>query len=286
MSDPTQSDVGTISMFGDEGHTFFVTTTEVEFARVFECGSQYYDILVNSLQYSVGCREVTPDTGTETTSGRIASDHHESSGARRNSLKDTKVNPTQPLLPLFAALRTQGVVIQALEELKRSKVLYRKALPTLLDYFQSTKEARARWIVIGALKNSWASPYASAMLVNEFRKPDDEQTRIRWDIADALAIVASPDQLEDIISLFSDGQYGSAREMLAFALARLGKGNKKVISVLRKALGDEEVCGHSIIALGKLSAADAENEIETFLHHKKAWIRSEAKSALRRIRKG
>jgi hypothetical protein len=38
-------------MLGDEGHTFFVTTAGVEFARVFECGSQYYDILVSSLSY-------------------------------------------------------------------------------------------------------------------------------------------------------------------------------------------------------------------------------------------
>jgi hypothetical protein len=29
-------------MFGDEGHTFFVTTAVVEFARIFECGSQYF----------------------------------------------------------------------------------------------------------------------------------------------------------------------------------------------------------------------------------------------------
>ena len=38
-------------MFGAEGHTFFVTTTVVEFARVFSCGPQYYDILVDSLSY-------------------------------------------------------------------------------------------------------------------------------------------------------------------------------------------------------------------------------------------
>lgn len=38
-------------MFGDEGYIFFVTTTVVEFAKVFSCGSQYYDILVNSLDY-------------------------------------------------------------------------------------------------------------------------------------------------------------------------------------------------------------------------------------------
>ena len=39
------------SMFAKEGHTFFVTTTVVEFARVFSCGTQYYDILIDSLRH-------------------------------------------------------------------------------------------------------------------------------------------------------------------------------------------------------------------------------------------
>jgi REP element-mobilizing transposase RayT len=39
------------SIFGDEGHVFFLTTTVVEFVRVFSCGPQYYDILVNSLDF-------------------------------------------------------------------------------------------------------------------------------------------------------------------------------------------------------------------------------------------
>jgi REP element-mobilizing transposase RayT len=39
------------SQFGKEGHTFFVTTTVVEFARIFSCGTVYYDILVGSLRH-------------------------------------------------------------------------------------------------------------------------------------------------------------------------------------------------------------------------------------------
>jgi putative transposase len=38
-------------MFAKEGHIFFVTTTVVEFAKVFSCGSEYYEILVDSLRY-------------------------------------------------------------------------------------------------------------------------------------------------------------------------------------------------------------------------------------------
>jgi putative transposase len=39
------------SMFGDEGRAFFVTTTVVEFAHIFSCGPQYYEILANSLNF-------------------------------------------------------------------------------------------------------------------------------------------------------------------------------------------------------------------------------------------
>jgi REP element-mobilizing transposase RayT len=38
-------------MFAKEGHTFFVTTTVVEFARIFSCGAHYFDILVDSLRH-------------------------------------------------------------------------------------------------------------------------------------------------------------------------------------------------------------------------------------------
>lgn len=38
-------------MFAKEGHTFFVTTTVVQFAEVFSCGTPYYDILVSSLRF-------------------------------------------------------------------------------------------------------------------------------------------------------------------------------------------------------------------------------------------
>ena len=38
-------------MFAKEGHTFFVTTTVVEFERIFSCGTHYYDILIGSLRH-------------------------------------------------------------------------------------------------------------------------------------------------------------------------------------------------------------------------------------------
>jgi len=39
------------SIFGAEGHVFFLTTTVVEFATVFSCGPQCYEILVASLDF-------------------------------------------------------------------------------------------------------------------------------------------------------------------------------------------------------------------------------------------
>ena len=39
------------SVFGDQGSIFFITTTVMNFARVFACGEQYYFILLDSLKY-------------------------------------------------------------------------------------------------------------------------------------------------------------------------------------------------------------------------------------------
>ena len=39
------------TLFGSQGHTFFITTSVVGHAKVFAAGDQYYDILVASLTY-------------------------------------------------------------------------------------------------------------------------------------------------------------------------------------------------------------------------------------------
>jgi HEAT repeat protein len=61
----------------------------------------------------------------------------------------------------------------------------------------------------------------------------------------------------------------------------------RVVDVLVELLGDEEVAGHAVIALGKLRAPSARAALEPFLDHHKAWVRQEARKALAALgRKG
>lgn len=56
-----------------------------------------------------------------------------------------------------------------------------------------------------------------------------------------------------------------------------------VVKFLIELPNDEEVAGHAVIALGQIRDPRAAQAFEPFLAHEKAWIRKEAKKALKRI---
>jgi HEAT repeat protein len=106
---------------------------------------------------------------------------------------------------------------------------------------------------------------------------------IKWAIGNALSVVADDKVFNEIVELVQDPHNGRSRQMMVIAL-----GNMKDLhaeEVLIGLLGDEEVVGHAIIALGKLKSQKAYPDLERFLSHPKAWIRKAAKQALARIDK-
>ncbi|HSG40191.1 MAG TPA: HEAT repeat domain-containing protein, partial [Thermoanaerobaculia bacterium] len=88
---------------------------------------------------------------------------------------------------------------------------------------------------------------------------------------------------DSIKNLALDKERGQAREMLAFALAKMK--NPQAADVLIGLLADEVMVGHAIAALGKLRERRARTLIEQHLDHPKAWIRKEAKRAMAKIDK-
>ena len=71
--------------------------------------------------------------------------------------------------------------------------------------------------------------------------------------------------------------------MLALALANTK--SERAVEVLIACLEDPDVAGHAVAALGKLKAKKAEQQLQRFLTHPKAWIRQEARKALERLAK-
>ena len=65
-----------------------------------------------------------------------------------------------------------------------------------------------------------ATPAALKPLVEEFRKADDEESALKWAIANALATLADASIADDLIELAGDRRHGESREMLMDAVAR------------------------------------------------------------------
>jgi HEAT repeat protein len=113
--------------------------------------------------------------------------------------------------------------------------------------------------------------------------PINIETSLKWEIGNALAETASKDSVKDIIDLIKDKRHGTDREMLAIALGNIG--DKTAIPFLISCLDDEDITGHVVIALGKLKAIEALDEIKRLSNHEKSWIRQEVKRAIRKIEK-
>lgn len=201
--------------------------------------------------------------------------------ARREALRAEAEAASAPVL---VELLQRGFIVESIDDLRTRGVNYKEAVPVLLKWLSKVKNDNVKESIVRALSVPWARPVAAAPLIKEFRAATDQKgSGIKWAIANALSIVANDSVIEDIINLVQDKQHGKSREMLALALANMRR--ERVLPVLNELLEDEQVTGHAVIALGKLKAQSARHLIESFLQHKEAWVRKEAKKALAKIDK-
>lgn len=70
--------------------------------------------------------------------------------------------------------------------------------------------------------------------------------------------------------------------MIVVGLGRL-KATPQVADVLIGLLDDEDLCGHAVMALGKLKVLRAVDKLKSLREHPKRWIRTEVNKALKRI---
>ncbi len=186
--------------------------------------------------------------------------------------------------PILKDLRKAGLAVTSLFELTPSAPNSNRALPILLHWLPIVRNHTIRMGIVRALSARWARPTAAKPLIEAFERQDDSPScHVRWQIGDALSVVADDTVFEDVVRLSRAGQYRRAREMLMLALANMR--NPQAVEVLIELLDDEEVAGHAVMALGKLRAQAARPYIEPFLAHSKAWVRREARKALAKIDK-
>ncbi|MBM3240182.1 HEAT repeat domain-containing protein [Candidatus Poribacteria bacterium] len=177
--------------------------------------------------------------------------------------------------------------IQSAWDLVNSPEPYPRAIPILMKHLKKPYHPKIKEGIVRALTVKEAWGVAGSPLIEEFLKISSQQTNaeqdLKWVIGNALSVVADDGVFEEIVDLAIDKQHGIACEMLAVALGNMR--NPRAVDVLMGLLNDEEVTGHALIALGKLKAQKARQQIEHFVEHPKPWARKEARRALAKIDK-
>lgn len=196
---------------------------------------------------------------------------------------------TNVLLPLTIKLNEMGIKITSPYDyediLLGDKFLYKKALPHILEFFQSCDDTRGKEYLSHILATRLARPDAELVLINDFKKEYSSDQNPRVEIATALITVGSKRYLKELAELFLDKKYGRGRTPLAYAIAKIGKKEEWVKGVLKKALSDDEIAAYATSALVMIKDKSALPMIEPLLNHSNEVIRQAAERAVKKLKK-
>jgi hypothetical protein len=188
--------------------------------------------------------------------------------------------------PLVEALNNVvGVSIKSVWDLVKTKREYRSAIPVLVAHLRYEYPYRIREGIARALTVKYAGETAYEALVTEFRKRpgpvDAAEIGFKWALGNAISVAADRSRFDEVVELVIDKRHGGSRDMLALRLPDLAR--YRAVDVLIELLGDDEVAGHAVVALGKLKAQKARAHIERLTKHANPWVREEASKALARL---
>jgi HEAT repeat protein len=184
-------------------------------------------------------------------------------------------------------LRAVGLEVESVWDLVKMRRSYPAAVPVLLEWLERIEteggyapRARFREGLVRALTVKEARGVAGPAMIREFHRPGMNDY-YRWAAANALSVVAGPEDFEAVAEIACDRDHGSWRAPAVEALARTG--DPRAVDLLLELLEDETVETNAVRALGALRARQARPAIEPFLEHRDAWVRNEAKKAIAKM---
>ena len=183
-------------------------------------------------------------------------------------------------VPVMKALRAAGITVEGLDDLRTSGTEYRHAVPVLVEWMEKAAHPGVREAIVRALSVPWADGAVPALL-REFVKPGLDAD-YRWVIGNALAATANAEAFVELSRLAADARFGRAREMLVVALGNTG--DARALGPLLELLKDRELCGYALMGLARLGMPEACTAIVPLLSDSDAWVRQEARCALRRLK--
>jgi HEAT repeat protein len=188
---------------------------------------------------------------------------------------------------LLEDLRRIGIDVDSAQALRQQGKPYPAAIPVLIRWLPRVSLPRVKEDIARTLSVPWSSPEILPILLDEFRNaPATPGDGLRVALGLAIGVVASVPGGEryasEVLALARDRSYrGDARKLLVNGLQ--GLRDPRVHDVLHSLLDDEDVDASAIKALAKVGTADDIEPIREFLEHPTAWVRAEAKRAIKMI---
>jgi hypothetical protein len=186
------------------------------------------------------------------------------------------LDPDAQIAEIKNELSAAGVPSDTVAQ-KRSAQQFRLATTVLMRWLPRAT-GNAKLAVLAALKHPAAAQVEGVApeLIREFMREGSDV--YRWSIADALAYAGNESVFDDIAGLLADRSFGTDRQMLTDAIARIDPPRSQAILI--DCLDDETINGHALKALRKLGAPVPTSAVNALCDDDRAWVRREAKRVL------
>jgi HEAT repeat protein len=175
-----------------------------------------------------------------------------------------------------------GLKVDSIYDLVNTREPYPRAIPVLIELLRRPfSDARIKEGIIRALTVSEAKGLAGKALLEEFYETCDPI--LAWTIGNAISVVATKDDLDEIARIVKNQANGDARQMFVITLGKIGTAHCE--DLLLQLLENGDLVSHVIWSLGNLRSIRAEKLLIPFLINSNALIRKEAASAIKKIAK-
>lgn len=133
----------------------------------------------------------------------------------------------------------------------------RTAMPVLLELLPTLTDGKVVAAVARHLRRPWARPAAFTPVVEAFKVwAGRPETDAGWALGDAAASAARPADSQTLLTLATNPEYGTARQMIVHSLWRYRK-DGTVLEALPLLARDPDVSLHAMSALRRAVGPDA-----------------------------
>ncbi len=139
--------------------------------------------------------------------------------------------------PLIDDLAKVGVNVMSSWDLVNTKSSYKTAIPILVEHLSKSYHIKNKEGVIRALAVKEATGVACRSILDEYHKAPKDNFHYRWAFGNTMAVIITPEFIDDVIAIVRDESNGDSRQMFVAALGKIK--SPTAMEVLGQLIKDE-----------------------------------------------